>query len=237
MGDASSTEILGRVHRNQYGTEAAQSIADSLAALGPAPSSAPGPEQALETFLDRLAINQVTVQAASGRSDAVKAIARFMYETHNTHRVVAGNDPRLAALPWRDGGVLVRFDKANQDDPVSISYARLGVAETGSLLLYSNRDNPASNNWLVQDHIIVMDVRDLVGSLADAWQQVRKDYADAPLPRGVHFISGPSSTGDIIGHLVKGAHGPQQVHLVLIGHIDRDLLVQTGHSSPSAVAD
>ena len=230
MSDA-STEILGAIHRNQYGAGDAESIADSLAALGLAPTTAPAAEQALETFLRQLAVNNVSVVAAGSRSEAVKRIARFMYEQHNTHRVVAGNDRRLAALPWRDGGVLVRFDTAREDDPVSISYARLGVAEGGALMFYCNRDNPATNNWLVQDHIVVMDARDLVCSFAEAWQQVREDHAETALPRGVSFISGPSSTGDIIGHLVTGAHGPQQLHLVLIGNIPEELLVQTGHAA------
>ncbi|MEP5765083.1 MAG: lactate utilization protein [Halieaceae bacterium] len=232
MSDA-ETEILGRVHRKQYGSGDAESVNLALRALGPAPSTAPDSEDALETFLTRLATNNISVAAASSRSDAVKCIARFMYEEHNTHRVVAGNDRRLAALPWRDGGVLVRFAAAEPDDPVSISYARLGVAESGSLMLYSNRDNPASSNWLPRDHIVVMDGRDLVASYEDAWQVVRNDHAEADLPRGISFISGPSSTGDIAGHLVSGAHGPQRLHLVFIGLVPPDLLVQAGHRQAS----
>ena len=170
------------------------------------------------------------------RSEAVQSIARFLYREHNTHRVVAGNDRRLAALPWRDGGVLVRFDAAVAKDPVSISYAQLAVAESGSLLLYCNRDNPAANNWLVLDHLILLDGKDLVASFDDAWAWMRAEQTGGNSPRGITFISGPSSTGDIVGHLVMGAHGPQRLHVIFIGDVPEGLLEQVREKAQSARA-
>ena len=222
--------ILQRVAASQYGSGDPLDAADALAALGEAPRPAIAPEDRLEQFLGRLKSNNVSVEVAASRSDAVKRIGRFIYNEHHTHRAVAGNDRRLAALPWRDGGVLVRFDVATPEDPLCISYARFAVAETGSLVLYCNRDNPAANNWLPRDHVIVLDANDLVTHLEDAWTGIRADREYQRMPRGVTFISGPSSTGDIVGHLVTGAHGPQRVHLVLLGRVEEALLEKTGHA-------
>ena len=234
MSDASE-QILGAVRRRQYGDGDADRIAGELADLGRAPVPALDEEERLVRFLERLKVNNIELDVAASRSEAVKRIGRFIYNEHNSHRAVAGNDRRLAALPWRDGGVLVRFGAAGPDDPVSISFAHCGVAETGSVVLYGNRDNPASNNWLVRDHIVILEGRDLVGSLEDAWARIRGQFDIDGVPRGVHFISGPSSTGDIVGHLVTGAHGPLRLRLVYLGLIPDALLERTGHPIPPAL--
>ncbi len=228
-------EILGALRQRQYGSADPEAIAEELSSFGRAPVTPLDEDDYLAHFLKQLKVNKIDLDVAASRSEAVKRIARFIYVEHNSHRAVAGNDRRLAALPWRDGGVLVRFGAAEPEDPVSISYARFGIAETGSLALYSNRDNPASNNWLCRDHIIILDVRDLVGSLEDAWAAIREDRGDANMPRGVTFVSGPSSTGDIIGHLVKGAHGPQRLRVVLLGLVPADVLERSGHPLPEAL--
>ncbi len=226
----SKTAILGAVKRRQHGRDGGQDINTALAELGSAPAREIDEEEVLEHFLTRLKVNNIDLEVAASRSEAVKRIARFIYTEHNTHRAVAGNDRRLAALPWRDGGVLVRFGVAQPEDPVSISYARYGVAETGSVVLYGSRDNPAANNWLCVDHIVVLEARDLVASLEDAWEGIRRDNEGSGMPRGVNFISGPSSTGDIVGHIVKGAHGPQRLLVVYLGIVPDELLERTGHS-------
>jgi L-lactate dehydrogenase complex protein LldG len=85
-------------------------------------------------------------------------------------------------------------------------------------LLCSSRDNPASNNWLVQDHIILLDEPDLMASYEGAWARLREILAGGADPRGLHFITGPSGTADIQGQHVTGAHGPQRLHVIYIGH-------------------
>ena len=217
-------DILARVKQAQYASQDPAKIAEELRELGKPPPAPLDCEDVLESFLLRLAMNKVSVETAANRSEAVQCISRFLYREHNTHKVVAGNDRRLAAMPWRDGGVLVRFDTAVPEDPVSVSYAKLAVAESGSLLLYSNRDNPGANNWLVKDHLVLLDGLDLVASFEDAWAWMRSDLADGASPRGITFISGPSSTGDIIGHLVQGAHGPQRLHVIFIGEVADGML-------------
>jgi L-lactate dehydrogenase complex protein LldG len=222
MSDAQE-EILERVRRAQYSSEDAWEVEAALHALGSAPPAPLDFEDVLESFLLRLSRNKVSIDIAVNRAAAVQQISDFLYQEHNTRRVVASYDPRLSAMPWRDGGVLVRFDTAVPEDPASISYAKVAVAESGSVVLFSNRDNPAANNWLVTDHIVIVEEKDLVASYEDAWARIRELTGDT-WPRGVSFISGPSSTGDIGGHLVMGAHGPQRLHVVYVGATTDGLL-------------
>ena len=78
---------------------------------------------------------------------------------------MAGNDPRLAAMPWRDAGVLPRFGSLEAGEPVALSFARLGVAETGAVVTWTGKANPAANNLLPEHHIVLVDAADLVLTL------------------------------------------------------------------------
>jgi L-lactate dehydrogenase complex protein LldG len=171
-------------------------------------------------FLANVLKNQGTVDTARNRSEAVKAIGSYVYQHFRTHRLVAGNDPRLAAMPWRDGGVLPRFGGAEDGEPVSLSYARLGVAEVGAVVTYTGRANPAANNLLAEHHLVLVNCEDLVADMDRAWHRINADAGREGRPRGVNFIAGPSSTADIEGQLVFGAHGPRSWHVILLGEME-----------------
>jgi L-lactate dehydrogenase complex protein LldG len=196
-----------------------EQIETELQSLGRAPVPALPSQDLCEAFLINVLKNQGSVNCANNRSEAVKAVADYLHERFRNRKLVAGNDPRLAAMPWRDGGVLPRFGAAEQGENASLSYAKLGVAETGSIVTFTGRNNPAANNLLVEDHIVLLDVADLVANLDDAWKVINVDLLEAGRPRGINFISGPSSTADIEAQLVKGAHGPRAWHVILVGEI------------------
>ena len=179
------------------------------------PMAAPMAGTPLETFVARVQRNGATFAMAANRQEAIAEVARFVTERHGQRRIVAGHDPRLAALPWRDGGLLPRFGEASGEDRVGVSYATAAVAETGSLALWLNRENPALNNLLVEDHIVLVDSADVLTRLEELWQsQSLRD--GTPRPRGMMMISGPSSTADIAMKLVLGAHGPRALHVIVL---------------------
>ncbi len=213
MTDDTRGRILAKVRGAGSGASA-DAVLRAREGLGRAPSADLRAESLPVAFLASVLLNQGTIAVAGNRSEAAQKVASYLYDRHRTHRVVAGNDRRLAALPWRDGGVLPRFGAAVDGDAAAVSYAKLGVAETGSVLVCSGRSNPSANNWLVEDHIVLVDAEQLVVDFEAAWASLGEL---AQRPRGIHFISGPSSTADIIGHLVKGAHGPRGWHVILVG--------------------
>ena len=62
------------------------------------------------------------------------------------------------------------------------------------MLLCSGRSNPGANSWLAEDHIVLVDAEQLVVDFEAAWEELG---GSPERPRGIHFISGPSSTADI----------------------------------------
>ena len=209
-------EVMARL-RGASRRSSAELIASDLSALK-TPCSAPLPKADLSEALQlNLQRNGATCKEVESRTAAVQEISRSIAQKHGQRRIVTGHDPRLAALPWRDGGLLPRFDTAQPGDSVSVSYAYRGVAETGSLALMLDRNNPGLNSLLVEDHIILVDRSDICERLESIWAVAKLGDPEAR-PRGLMMISGPSSTADISMQLVLGAHGPRSLHVVIVGN-------------------
>ncbi|MEM1188199.1 MAG: LUD domain-containing protein [Pseudomonadota bacterium] len=172
-------------------------------------------EATCDSFLKRATANGFSAEVVPGRADAVQAVAAYISARQNHRRFVAGHDARLAAMPWRDAGLLPRFGVATAEDLISVSYARCAIAETGSVVLWTDRDNPALNNLLCDAQIVLVNAGDLRRSLNELWEEL-SFAAAAGRPRGIMMVSGPSSTADIGMQLVLGAHGPRAVHLVML---------------------
>jgi L-lactate dehydrogenase complex protein LldG len=127
-------------------------------------------------------------------------------------------------MPWRDAGVLPRFGSLEVGEPVALSFAQLGVVETGAILTWTGKANPAANNLLPEHHIVLVDTADLVATMEQAWERITIESEKNGRPRGINFIAGPSSTADIEGQLVYGAHGPRKWHVILLGDIPVEAL-------------
>jgi L-lactate dehydrogenase complex protein LldG len=211
-------EILARVRRTCAG-RSPEDIARERAQLASGPPPILESDDAATTFLTRVLANGASAGLAADRSAVVAAIAQFLREHFHSNRLVVAHEPRLAALPWREAGVLPRFGGARDGDEAALSYAALGVAETGAVVTYTGRANPAAHHLLAVAHIALVDVADLYLTLEQSWERIRADMAQAGRPRGINFIAGPSSTADVEAQLVRGAHGPRALHVMLVGEV------------------
>ena len=103
---------------------------------------------------------------------------------------------------------------AEDSDQASLSVARAGVAETGTLVLHSGPESPTTLNFLPDNHIVLLPQSRLVGAYEDAWAVLRED--GSTMPRTVNWITGPSRSADIEQTLLLGAHGPRRLHILIL---------------------
>jgi L-lactate dehydrogenase complex protein LldG len=218
MSTDSRSRLLARLRRPpRKSMPSHSSLAQELAALGSAPVTPSSHPDLTTAFMANVLKNNGSIDCASDRSGAVSALARYLYRHYRSQKLAVGNDPRLAALPWRDGGLLPRFEPAENGELAALSYARLGIAETGTVITWTGRANPGRNNLLPDSHIVLVDTEDLVATLEQAFERTRGQMERNGRPRGILMTSGPSSTADIEMQLVEGAHGPQHWHVILLG--------------------
>ncbi|MEH6585944.1 MAG: LUD domain-containing protein [Halioglobus sp.] len=223
MSSESRSRIMARVRGASLG-QGADAIEQELAGLGVAPAAPLPHEDTCIAFMVNVLRNQGTLDIAGDRNEAVKVIGRYIYQHFRSHRLVAGNDPHLAAMPWRDSGVLPRFGEVEPGEPVALSYAQWGVAETGATIFLTGKSNPSRNNLLPEHHLVLLDVNNLLPDLESLWQQLEPVFDRGGRPRGINCIAGPSSTADIEAKLVYGAHGPRAWHVILTGEVSSQQL-------------
>ncbi|QFU75301.1 hypothetical protein EY643_06345 [Halioglobus maricola] len=223
MSSESRSRIMARVRGASAGSKGVD-IERELASFGTAPTAPLLHENLAVAFMARLLKNQATVALAADRTAAVKAVGQYLYEHHRSHRLVASNAPQLAAMPWRDGGVLPRFGELEPGEPVALGYGRWGVAETGAVVTLTGKQNPAPNSFLPEQHVLLLDAGNIIPDLDALWKELSPELEQGTRPRGINCIAGPSSTADVEATLVYGAHGPRGLHIVVMGDIPEDSL-------------
>jgi len=217
------SQIMARVRGTCRG-QGAESIGRELAGLGGAPAAPLPHEDTVVAFMANVLRNHGTLDLARDRREVVKAVGQYLYRHLRSHRLVAGNDPHLAAMPWRDGGVLPRFGSLEAGEPAALSYAPWGVAETGATVMISGRQSPAANFLLPEHHLVLVEESHILPDLDRLWQALGPQLESGDRPRGITFVAGPSSTADIEAQLVYGAHGPQAWHVIILGDVAQQAL-------------
>ena len=186
---------------------------------GTIPARARADHEALLDLMTAMLESQgADVTRASTPKEAVRAIADDL-GTHDLPSILPmGSDPVLAALPWDTAPTLQRrIGRAGPHDRAALSRAVTAAAETGTLVLVSGADNPTTLAFLPETHFILVRAGDVVGSYEEAFDRFRVIYGEGNLPRSVNLISGPSRTADIEQTIVRGAHGPKRLHVVILG--------------------
>jgi len=145
-------------------------------------------------------VGGVTVRTAS-HAEALEEVRRLVGD----RPVVVDADPVLDGLglapvadPW--------------EAEVGVSTAMAAAAETGSLAVACDAAHPRSTSLVPPVHVAVIPDDRLVEGYADA---INVLAALDPTPSGMSMITGTSSTGDIEMTLVRGVHGPQEVHVII----------------------
>lgn len=144
-------------------------------------------------------------------ADTPRAVADYLRARQLPLRAVGW--PGLLKLDWEAAGITVEPRAARGDDLVGITGAFCAIAETGTLMLLSGPETPATVSLLPETHVALLSTSRIVAHMEDAWSLLRREHG-AP-PRAINFVSGPSRTADIEQTVTLGAHGPYRVLVVL----------------------
>ncbi len=163
-------------------------------------------------FRDRALNLTTSVEDLASLQELPAAVTRYLAEKQLSKSAVCW--PEFAMLDWAGQGLQIDARPARDTDLVGITGAFCAIAETGTLMMCSGQDTPATTSLLPETHIAVVSRSRILAGMEDAWDLLRQEIGG--MPRAVNFISGPSRTADIEQTVTLGAHGPYRVHVLLM---------------------
>ncbi|HWU24120.1 MAG TPA: LUD domain-containing protein [Nocardioides sp.] len=193
-------EILGRIRSALSGVEP-----DDVPVVAPAGAAV---RDLVGHFAERVADYRATVVRCPG--DGVTAAvaaalpdgARVVVPPALPADVLAG-----IAQPVVDEGLSAyRLDELD----AVVTCARVGIAETGTIVLDHEPDQGRRTISLVPDrHVCIVYADQVVADVPDAFPLLDPR-------RPLTWISGPSATSDIELDRVEGVHGPRRLHVIVV---------------------
>jgi L-lactate dehydrogenase complex protein LldG len=180
-------------------------------------AAAPTPDLIAPVERFRRALEAVAGRCVVVRDEAAAAEAlRQIVEQRGARRVALSDAPlvgrvaRLAPLPAE---VLEDATTADLFDcDLGVTGAQWGVAETGTLVLESDRERHRLASLVPAAHVALVEARHVRQTLGE----VLAALGAGELSRTVTFITGPSRTSDIELTLAVGVHGPAELYVIII---------------------
>lgn len=204
--------------------------------LGSRPASvglAPQPARATIPMAERYEAFRARLESVGGRVRRVADLAaarealRAILRDSGARRLFA-SDAELVRRLVR--GLPDEFELVGPLDPrarlleaeVGLSTAQWGLAETGTLVLESARENHRQASLLPPVHVALLPAEALLGTLGEGLAAVHGGATGStgrPASRTITFVTGPSRTADIELTLVVGVHGPGALHVLVLDSV------------------
>jgi len=105
------------------------------------------------------------------------------------------------------------------DADMGISEADVAIAETGTLVIMSDKGSSRLVAVLPRIHVTVVDCENIVPTLEDAaarFKSLARQTSGQRMASYVTYITGRNTTADIPGAILARAQGPAEEHLLLL---------------------
>ena len=162
------------------------------------------------TIVPNAAPGAEVVIRPSSDADVPAMIATILAGSNQGLRLHLPEGSPLRKLDWSTAPLLeITADPPTGED-TACAEADCGIAETGTIAFVSGKARPSSWHFLPGREIIVLARANLVGTLEEFLTRL------GTMPSTLNLVTGPSRTGDIEQAMERGAHGPREIHILLL---------------------
>lgn len=101
---------------------------------------------------------------------------------------------------------------------IGVTSAAYCLADSGTLVMRADPGQARSVSLVPSIHLAVIGLDRIIADLKELYALLRHHpgEAEASLGNCLTFVTGPSKTADIEATMVLGAHGPREVHLLVV---------------------
>lgn len=103
-----------------------------------------------------------------------------------------------------------------QNSNIAIAFAKFFLAESATIVVESNAGQGRSLHFLPTHYISIIPLSRIVPRSTQAAEYFDEHQKDGST---LHFISGPSNSGDIEMQLVVGLHGPLEINYIVVNDL------------------
>lgn len=179
------------------------------------------PEIDVETRVSNLLRNVETLAGKTRRAAIPEDARAYVGSVLNGKSAVASNAAFLRECGITDlPGVQSGFTTADELRPhcatagAGITSADYALADTGTLVMLSSLEEARLISLLPPVHIAVVPKEHVLSGLDELFTILPNPAARTS---SMVLITGPSRTADIEQILVRGVHGPGEIHVVVVG--------------------
>ena len=129
-------------------------------------------------------------------------------------RIAVSDSPLVRRIIDHDAGIEIVENAPAEylfDCDLGITSAQWAIAETGTLVLESDKESHRLTSLVPPVHLCVLKADDIRQTMGEILELVRTEMS-----RTVTFITGASRTSDIELTLAIGVHGPGELHAFVI---------------------
>jgi L-lactate dehydrogenase complex protein LldG len=172
--------------------------------------------QRIDTMLERVAALAGKTLRAKSMDEAREYVASVIEgKTAVTSNAPFLRECRITELPGVRSGVTDREElrRLCATSNYGITSADFALSDTGSLVMISSREEARLVSLLPPAHIAVVPASKLLTGLDELFSILPRP---AEQTSSMVLITGPSRTADIEQILVRGVHGPGEIHVVVV---------------------
>jgi L-lactate dehydrogenase complex protein LldG len=132
----------------------------------------------------------------------------------------------LFSSDWKNMGIDVHvWDSSKGDENrkfaeeanIGITFSDVTLAESGTVVLFSNSDRGRSVSLLPTNYIALIPKSSIVPRMTQFAASIHQTIENGePIPPCINFITGPSNSADIEMKLVVGVHGPIRATYIIL---------------------
>jgi L-lactate dehydrogenase complex protein LldG len=169
-------------------------------------------ENPVDTFCENLSAIGANCKIIDSLAEAKIEIANIISEK-KAKTIAISDAPIIVHIAERINAEFIQNASTQElfDCDIGITSAQFGIAETGTLVIESDKEFNRLTSLIPPTHICILEASKIRQNLGEILSELERD-----LSKSITFITGQSRTSDIELTLALGVHGPKELFVFIV---------------------